>query len=97
MVSRIVEKFDPAKVILFGSYAGDTVNPDSDVDLLVVMDAAESTRAVAAQIDLALADRRVPLDLIVVTQEQFDRDKDRIGTIVRPAVQTGRVLYERAA
>ena len=38
MVSRIVEKFDPAKVILFGSYAGDTVNPDSDVDIIVEFD-----------------------------------------------------------
>ena len=37
MVNRIVRRFDPEKVILFGSYATGKAGPDSDVDLLVVM------------------------------------------------------------
>ena len=37
MVRRIAERFQPEKVILFGSYARGTAGPDSDVDLLVIM------------------------------------------------------------
>ena len=37
MVRRIVERFDPEKIILFGSHARGDATPDSDVDLLVVM------------------------------------------------------------
>ena len=37
MVRRIVERFHPEKIILFGSYARGTAGPDSDVDLLVVL------------------------------------------------------------
>src|SRR5438270_13742616 len=41
ITQRIVEKFQPYKVILFGSYAYGTPDLDSDVDLLVVMDSDE--------------------------------------------------------
>ena len=37
VVRRIVENFQPQKIILFGSYALGTPRPESDVDLLIVM------------------------------------------------------------
>ena len=36
IVSRIVQRFHPEKIILFGSHARGTTNTQSDVDLLVV-------------------------------------------------------------
>ena len=97
MVQRIVEKFDPLKIILFGSYARGVATSDSDVDLLVVMPIAGSKRRQATDIDMALADRRLPLDLIVITPEEFAAYKDVVGHIVYPAVREGKVLHERAA
>ena len=97
MVRRIAERFHPEKIILFGSHARGTAGPDSDVDLLVVMHVQGSRRQKATEIDLSLADREIPLDLLVVTPEQFDRDRDMIGTVIRPAAHEGKVLYERAA
>ena len=38
VVAQIVEHFHPQQVVLFGSYASGTPTPDSDVDLLVVME-----------------------------------------------------------
>ncbi|MBM3301895.1 MAG: nucleotidyltransferase domain-containing protein, partial [Deltaproteobacteria bacterium] len=35
---RIVTKFRPQRIILFGSYAGGRPGPDSDLDLLIVME-----------------------------------------------------------
>lgn len=97
MVHRIVERFDPEKIILFGSHARGTAGPDSDVDLLIVMRVIGSRREKATEIDRILSDRDVPLDLIVITPEQFERDRNLIGTLVRPAVREGKILYERAA
>ena len=37
----IAEKFDPEKIVLFGSYAYGHPKPWSDVDILVVMDTPE--------------------------------------------------------
>ncbi len=97
MVRRIVMRFRPEKVILFGSRAAGRADADSDVDLLVVLRVEGSVRKKAMEIDLALADRTLPLDLIVVTPEQFERERESIGSVVRPAAREGKVLYDRAA
>jgi predicted nucleotidyltransferase len=96
-VRRIAERFHPEKIVLFGSHARGTAREDSDVDLMVVVRVDGSRRKLATAIDLALADRTLPLDLIVVTPEELERDRDQPGSIVRPALREGRVLYERAA
>ena len=95
-VERIVEQFHPAKVILFGSYARGWAGPDSDADLLVVMEVKGSKRRQAVEIDLALSDRTFPLDLIVVTPEEFERYRDVVGHILYPAVREGRTVYDAA-
>lgn len=97
MVTRIVERFQPDRIILFGSYANGEPTPDSDLDLLIVMPVEGSGRNKANEIDLALADRTIPLDVLVVTPQQFENQKDVIGSIVREAVREGRTVYERAA
>ena len=97
MVRLIAERFHPEKIILFGSYANGQPTADSDLDLLIVMRVDGSLRKKANEIDLALADRMVPMDVIVVTPQQFERRKDAIGTIVREAAREGKVIYERAA
>jgi predicted nucleotidyltransferase len=96
MVRRIVEGFHPERIILFGSHASGVADPDSDVDLLVVLRIDGSRRQVAFEIDGALSDRELPLDPIVVTPEDFERGQDQIDSIVRPAVLEGRVVYEPA-
>jgi len=95
VVRRIVEGFDPEKIILFGSHARGTAGRDSDVDLLIVMDVEGSRRTKATEMELALVGIKLATDLILVTPEQVERDHDQIGTIIRPALREGKVLYER--
>jgi len=97
MVRRIAAQFHPDKIILFGSHARGQASPGSDVDLLIVMSVEGSKRRKATEIDGALADRRIPLDLIVVTPEEFERARHQIGSVLRPAALEGLVLYDRAA
>ena len=97
IIQRIVDRFHPEKIILFGSYAGGSPTVNSDLDLLIVMPVKGSRREKANEIDMALSDRLVPMDLIVVTPEQFEKQKNIIGTIVGEAVRNGRILFERAA
>ncbi len=96
MVRRIVERFQPEKIILFGSHATGDAGPDSDVDLLIVMDVDGSRREKAVEIDMALAGMGVPKDVVIVTAEEVERRRDIVGTIIYPAVREGKVLYERA-
>lgn len=95
MVRRIVEQFDPDRIILFGSHAKGTAQPDSDVDLLVVMPVKGSRLEKTIEIGVALHDIGVPKDIIVTTPEDFDWRQNVVGTVERPAVQEGTVLYAR--
>jgi len=95
MVRRIVGKFQPEKVILFGSYARGNAGIDSDVDFLVVMPVSDSKAQQEIAIGVALHDFAVPKDIIVSTPEEFAWRKDVAGTIEYPAVREGKVVYVR--
>ncbi len=97
MVRRIADQFDPHKVILFGSYARGMAGPDSDVDLLVVMNIAGSKREARVAIRMALNRIGLAKDIVVATPEEVERYRDLVGTVIRPALREGVVLYERAA
>lgn len=95
MARRIVEKFDPEQIVLFGSRARGTTGFDSDVDLLVVMPVSGSKREEAVEIGITLMDLPVPKDIIVVTPEEVERRRDIVGTIIYWALREGKVLYAR--
>ena len=95
MVLRIVERFDPERIILFGSAARGNAGPDSDVDLLVVMPVEGSRREKAVEIGVAVNDIPVPKDIVVTRPEDFEWRKEIAGTIERPAAREGRLVYAR--
>jgi predicted nucleotidyltransferase len=95
MVRRIVSRFHPESVILFGSHARGEAGPDSDVDLLIVMPFLGSKREKQLEIRLALKNFQIPKDIVVTTPEDFQWRKEIPGTIERPAAREGKVLYAR--
>jgi predicted nucleotidyltransferase len=95
MVKRIVKRFNPKKVILFGTHARASAGPDSDVDLLVVMAVDGSVVEKRLEIRQSLHDLPIPLDVVVTRPEDFAWRKDTVGTIEWPATREGKVLYSR--
>lgn len=92
VVNQIVNLFHPEKVILFGSYAYGEPNPDSDVDLLVVMPFEGSVIQQMCQIR-RLIQRSFPLDVIVKTPEEMEWRYKGYDPLVRYAVDYGQVLH----
>jgi predicted nucleotidyltransferase len=91
---QIAEKFQPDKIILFGSYAYGEPHDLSDVDILVVMPARNQIDQ-ALRIDLAL-DAPFPLDLIVRTPKRLQRDWEDGDWFLREVLAKGKTLYEKA-
>jgi predicted nucleotidyltransferase len=90
---RIVERYHPEKIILFGSHAWGQPAPESDLDLLVVMNFAGSPvrQAITISRELGLV---TPMDLLIRTPEQF-RHRLEIGdSFMREIVTRGKVMYE---
>jgi predicted nucleotidyltransferase len=96
MTERIVRHFQPLQLILFGSHARGEATPRSDVDLLVVMPQVSDKRRVTIEIRRVLADLPICKDIIITTPEEIARRGDLVGTVLRPALREGKVLYERS-
>ncbi len=95
MVRRIVESWNPEKIILFGSHARGLAGPDSDVDLLVVLPLTQDRRTIRLGIRRALSGMGLPKDIVVATPHELERYHECPGTIIRAALDEGKVLYER--
>ncbi len=86
---------NPEKVILFGSYAYGKPIPDSDVDLLVVMESDERRAQRAMHIERELLDVPFPMDILVRTPAEI-AERLKIGDyFMQEVLNQGQVLYER--
>jgi predicted nucleotidyltransferase len=92
---EIVKRFEPERIILFGSYAWGVPTRDSDVDLLVVMPTRNQLEQ-AVRIDEAIEDRGFALDLIVRTPKTLATRLRWGDSFLQDIVARGNVLYEKA-
>ena len=95
MVERIVAACRPLRVILFGSRARGTEAEGSDVDLLIVVKETPNKRKSAVELLDALADCPAAKDIVVTTPEEIERRGRMPGSVLRSALEEGKVLYER--
>ena len=95
MTRRIIEQFNPIKIVLFGSHARGTAVPDSDIDLLVIKKIEGSKRKERVAIGIALHDINVPKDIIVASPEEVAKFGNTVGTVLYPALREGKILYEK--
>ena len=94
-IEILVDRFHPDRVILFGSHARGTADARSDVDLLVVCPVKGNRRALQVAMDRTLGGCGFARDIVVLSREEFERDRHIPGTVARPAAREGRILYER--
>ena len=93
---RLVDGFAPNRIILFGSQARGTADDRSDVDILVVCTFKGKRRHLMLEMDRALNGLDLARDIMILTPEEFERNRHIPGTIARPAWKEGKVLYESA-
>ena len=93
-VSRLRGALSPAAIYLYGSYAYGTPGPQSDIDLLVVVEKSDlsSTQrdAIAYR---ALGDIRAPIDVQVYTKAEFEERSALPVSFERTVKQKGRLVH----
>ena len=96
MTQKLVDEFDPVKVILFGSQARGDATWDSDVDLLVVVgEYVNGNRMDTVDAMLsALNHAGVGKDVIPVTEEDAEAARRLPWSVVCTAFEEGRVPYD---
>jgi predicted nucleotidyltransferase len=90
---QIAERFQPERIILFGSCAYGRPHEESDVDLLVIMPAHDVVNQ-SIRICVAFETRPFSIDLIVRTPEQIQRGLKQNNWFLREIMEKGKVLYD---
>ncbi len=96
IVNRIATKFDPDKIILFGSYASGSQNEDSDLDLLIIKDTDQPIQTRGFDIRMSLLGTMIPFDILIYTNSEFENEKSNSFSFLNSAMKNAKVLYERA-
>ena len=95
VVERLARELRPYKIILFGSYACGSPTPDSDVDLLIVMDTDLPPANRFLLVSRLMRPRLFPIDVIVKTPAEMQAAIIRQDAFLCEILTKGRLLYER--
>jgi len=93
LITRIVSKFQPKRIILFGSYAFGKPRPESDVDLLVIMD----TQLRETQQALEIRQHVNPMfgvDILVYTPSRLEQRLKLGDSFLQEITKKGLVVHE---
>jgi predicted nucleotidyltransferase len=97
LLNRVVDYFLPRRVVLFGSRARGESGPDSDIDLLVILD--DDAPADRLTLRSGWESRRgydYPVDVIPVREAVYRRRGKIAGTLAYEAEIDGIAVYDRA-
>jgi len=91
VMDRLLEKFEPQilKIILYGSYAKDEYQPDSDIDIAVVLRILPERKERRAYSQVVDMERDI--DLLFCTMDQLDSN----SMVYESINEQGVLLYEQ--
>jgi len=95
-IISIIRKIHPEKIFLFGSYATEMSDEQSDIDLLII--APSNDRPLERRLKLRRLlleyDRNIGLDLLVYTPEEFDLLAKEPSSFIYSAIRQGKIIYD---
>ena len=96
VVADIKKYYQPEKIILFGSAAGGTIGPNSDLDIVIIKKTSLAFFKRAQQL-VDMLDYDVDIDFLVYTPEEFEQALKQKNFFRVEILKKGKVLYDRAA
>jgi len=96
IIQRIVDHLTVEKIILFGSYSNlyGSPTPDSDIDLLIIMETSESLTRRVLTVSRLLRPRPFPMDILVRTPQEITKLLESGDSFFQEIMTQGRVIYE---
>ena len=95
LVSRIVARVDPQKIIIFGSYAKGTSTTMSDLDILVVKETEMPMARRADELVPILANMLIRVDVHIYTPEELEAYGNEPLSFISSVLRTGQTVFER--
>jgi uncharacterized protein len=97
LLDAMVRHFDPVRVILYGSRARGGAGPDSDWDVMVIVDydLPPEQRTVRAAFE-TITGTRIAADVAPVRASKFEDRREVVNSLPWSGANKGLVVYERA-
>lgn len=95
-VEILKKEMNPRRIILFGSTARGEDGPDSDLDLLLVLERFDSRVGEMRRASTLLAPLNVPIDILVYSEDEVREWGSVTNHVINEALLEGRVLYDAA-
>jgi predicted nucleotidyltransferase len=93
ILAQIVEKYQPLKIILFGSAAKGEFEEVNDLDFLILKEDVPPTGLARMRELDELIERNIAADMLVYRPNEFE-DRVRLGDpFIKSILKEGRVLY----
>jgi uncharacterized protein len=98
ITDRLVEKFNPENIYLFGSHVWGTPHADSDLDFLVIVSSSDISASKRSSIAYGcLRDIPYPLDILVKTRKEVEKFSKVSLSLEHQILIQGKCLYGRSA
>jgi predicted nucleotidyltransferase len=97
LVDRLRESYQPASIILYGSYAYGTPDSASDIDLLIIKETDERPidRRIAVKRLVSDIRRKLPFSSLVITPSELSKRIELGDDFFVEITNKDKVLYER--
>jgi uncharacterized protein len=96
-IRRLVAAAQPRKIILFGSYARGNARDQSDLDFMVIESEVPDRHKEMLRLHDVLRSLHIPVDVLVVSEANFNYWADTPNTVYFEANEEGLVCYEEAS
>jgi predicted nucleotidyltransferase len=96
-IQRLVRALAPTRIVLFGSYAKGAERPGSDVDLLVIADAAGEPATAMRRARQLVATRFPAIDVVLCTPEDAEHADGAASPFLQSILESGVTVYVRGS
>lgn len=91
-----LKKYEPEKIILFGSAGRGDADEYSDIDLIVIKETKKSFVERLVEVIAYVRPELQPVDILVYTQSEFTEMERNSNPFITQVLKEGKVLYEKA-
>ncbi|MBI1928544.1 nucleotidyltransferase domain-containing protein [Candidatus Poribacteria bacterium] len=95
IAQRVVQEYQPERIILFGSHAWGQPTPESDIDLFIVKETPLPPRDRRIMVQRLFFPRHFSLDVLVYTPQELARSLSKNNFFIRQILEKGVVLYDK--
>lgn len=95
IVATLIEKYQPEKIILFGSLATGRIYEWSDIDLLIIKETDKRPLDRATDITAMLNYPRIAMDIFIYTPQELEYLMKQGSQFIAEILEQGKVLYEK--